>query len=54
MDRKLKCKKCGTDNDYKLIIHPNDFVPYKFFECWYCKTRQKINAETGEDTPIND
>ena len=51
---KLKCKKCGSNNDYTLIINPNDFVPYKYFRCWYCKTKQKINAETGEDTPINE
>jgi hypothetical protein len=53
MNRKLKCKKCKADNDYKLIIDPYDFVPHKYFECWFCKTRQKINAETGEDVIIN-
>jgi hypothetical protein len=45
---KIKCKKCKSENDSKLIIGPSDLVPYRYFECWYCKTKQKINAETDE------
>ncbi len=50
---KLKCKKCKAENESKLIISPNDFVPHHYFQCWYCKTKQKINAETGEDASID-
>lgn len=45
---KLRCQHCDAENDYQVIIHPDDFVPFKFFECWYCGTRQKMNGETGE------
>lgn len=45
---KLNCIKCGAENDFQHIIDPYDFIPFKFFECWYCKCRQKVNGETGE------
>ena len=47
-DRKCPCKKCKVMNDYNVILSPNDFLPKKFFICWYCKTRNIINAETGK------
>ena len=50
--KKIKCKKCGTENNFELIIDPNDFTPCKFFQCWYCKQKQRMNAETGRYTLI--
>ena len=48
--RTLKCKKCKAENAYYVVIRPDDFVPLKVFICWYCKSKNTINAETGEYT----
>jgi len=50
MNRKIKCKKCKAENDYYLMIRHTDFTPCKCFQCWYCKTKNTVNAETGEYT----